>query len=139
MRMLLLPAVAALVMVAACDNTQTTTAPTTSRAATPTPAMQASAPVVNQGKPAPAPTGFTTVTVVESNPITNPGGGVAGQVFCPAGTTRLSGGYAFTTEGSWSPVPAVTQSMPYGNGWWVRTIVLNNTGATFKVYAVCAS
>jgi hypothetical protein len=138
MRMLLLPAVAALFMVAACDDTQTTTAPSTNRAV-PAPAMQASGPIVSQGKPAPDPTGFTKVTMVESNPIFNAGGGLAGQAICPAGTTLISGGYTFISEGGWSPVPAVTQNQPYGNGWWVRTVVLNNTGATFKVFAMCAS
>ena len=134
-----IPAVAALVMVSACDDTQPSTAPANARAM-PTLAAQANPePPVNQGKPAPAPTGFTTVTVVESNAISNPGGGVAGQVFCPTGTTRISGGYAFIMEGNWSPPPVVTQSVPYQNGWWVRTVVVSNTGATFKVYAVCAS
>ena len=137
--LLLVPALATLVTVAACNDTQPSTAPAKARAIS-TPAAQSNGDApINPARPVPTPTGFTSVTVVESSTISNPGGAVAGQVICPTGTTRISGGYGFIFEGTWSPPPVVTQSVPYGNGWWVRTIVSGNTGATFKVYAVCAS
>jgi hypothetical protein len=135
MRSLLLLSIVAL---AACDDAQSTTAPANARAI-PTPSAQASADApTGQAKPLQQ-GGFTTVTVVTSNEFVNPGGGVAGSVACPAGTTRISGGYAFTNEGNWSVLPAVTQNVPLANGWFVRTVNTGAVGVAFKVYVLCAS
>jgi hypothetical protein len=136
MRTLLLSAV---VLLAACDGTQPTTGPASARSTPTALAQENASDVNNQGKPA-AGAGFT-VTTVTSADIYVPGGATAGQAYCPAGSTAISGGYAFVNEGSWSALPVVTQNQPFGNGWWVRVVnsEVGHMGMTFRVYVVCAS
>jgi hypothetical protein len=136
--LLLLSVVATLTTIAACSDEQPATAPRSTPITT-VPTTQASdvAPT-GQGKPA---AGFATVTIVTSNEISLPGGAIAGQAYCPAGTTRISGGYAFTSEGNLFAPPTVSQSYPIVNGWWVRAhnVMPGAYGAAFKVYVLCAS
>ena len=126
-----------LATLAACDDNQATTAPATSARLTPAPSAQVSDGAVGQAR---ATGNALTVTVVTSNDVVVTGGAVAGSVACPAGTTRISGGYAMSQEGGWEPF-MVSQNQPYGNGWWVRVIKpnANPNPVVFKVYALCAS
>ena len=139
MRTLLLLSVVA--TLAACADEQPATAPRSTPTAT-VPMAQAGVDApTGLGKPVSGPVGFTTVTVVTSNEFSTPGGAIAGQAYCPAGTTRISGGYAFTSEGNPSAPPIVTQNQPFGNGWWVRILATlpGSYGGAFKVYVLCAS
>ena len=136
--LLLISVVATLAGLAACDDAQSTTAPTRARTVA-APAGQASIDIpTNQGKPA---AGGLTVVVVTSNEVSTPGGAIAASVSCPAGTTRTGGGYVFTSEGNWVGLPTVTQNMPIANGWWVRVVneAVGHGWTAFKVYALCAS
>ena len=135
---LLLSIAGTLATLAACDDNQPATAPATSARLTPAPSAQVSDGAVGQAR-AGAGNGLT-VTVVTSNDVVVTGGAVAGSVACPAGTTRISGGYAMSQEGGWEPF-MVSQNQPFGNGWWVRVIKPNQNPnpVTFKVYALCAS
>ena len=130
---------AGLVTLAACDNTESTTAPA-ARVPAAVPLTQVNDGPVSQAKPA-AQNGMT-VTVVTSSEIPVPGFGPAqGWVECPAGTTRISGGHGFTKEGNgYSPV-LVSYSLPLQpNGWVVRVFNGSNSNpVAFKVYALCAS
>lgn len=139
MRALLLPLT--VVALAACDDAQPTTAPSTGRIA-PVAAGQAAAGIsIPQAKPAPN-TGFSTVTTVGSAEFTvNAGGATGGSVGCPDGTTRVSGGYAFTNEGALNATPTVTQSVPLSNGWFVRVVnrLPGAMDAVFTVFVLCAS
>jgi len=134
---LLLPIAGTLATLAACDNDQPTTAPATSARMTPAVSTQANDAAVSQAKAA---AGGLTVTTVTSNDIVVPSGAVAGSVACPAGTTRIGGGYAMSNEGGWEPF-MVSQNIPISNGWWVRVIKpnANPNPVVFKVYALCAS
>ena len=134
---LLLSIAGTLATLAACDKNEPTTAPHTSARITPAPSVQASDGAVGQAR---ATGNALTVTVVTSNDVVVTGGAVAGAVACPAGTTRISGGYAMSQEGGWEPF-MVSQNQPYGNGWWVRVIKpnANPNPVVFKVYALCAS
>jgi hypothetical protein len=126
-----------LATLAACDDNQPTTAPATSVRITPAPSAQVSDGAVGQARSAAS---GLTVTIVTSNDVVVSGGAVAGSVACPAGTTRISGGYAMSNEGGWEPF-MVSQNQPFGNGWWVRVIKpnANPNPVIFKVYALCAS
>jgi len=126
-----------LATLAACDDNQPTTAPATRARITPTPSAQVSDGAAGQARSA---TNGLTVTIVTSNDVVVSGGAVAGSVACPAGTTRISGGYAMSSEGGWEPF-MVSQNQPFGNGWWVRVIKpnANPNPVIFKVYALCAS
>jgi len=131
-----------LATLAACDSNQPTTAPAITAPAasvriTPTPSAQATDGAVGQAR---AGGNGLSVTVVNSNDVVVTGGAVAGSVACPAGTTRIGGGYAMSQEGGWEPF-MVSQNMPFGNGWWVRVIKpnANPNPVVFKVYALCAS
>jgi hypothetical protein len=134
---LLLSIAGTLATLAACDNNQPTTAPATSAHLTPAPSAQVGDAATGQARAA---GNGLTVTVVTSSDITVPGGAVAGSVLCPAGTTRIGGGYAMSNEGGWEPF-MVSQNQPFGNGWWVRVIKpnVNPNPVVFKVYALCAS
>ena len=139
MRTLLLLSVVA--TLAACGDEQPATAPRSTPTAT-VPMAQAGVDApTGQGKPVSGPVAFTTVTVVTSNEFSLPGGAIAGQAYCPAGTTRIGGGYTFTNEGNWSAPPIVTQNYPIANGWWVRVLATlpGSYGGAFKVYVLCAS
>jgi hypothetical protein len=126
-----------LATLAACDDNQPTTAPATSVRITPAPSAQVSDAAAGQARSA---ANGLTVTIVTSNDVVVSGGAVAGSVACPAGTTRISGGYAMSSEGGWEPF-MVSQNQPFGNGWWVRVIKpnANPNPVIFKVYALCAS
>jgi hypothetical protein len=126
-----------LATLAACDDNQPTTAPATSVRITPAPSAQVSDAAAGQARSA---ANGLTVTIVTSNDVVVSGGAVAGSVACPAGTTRISGGYAMSNEGGWEPF-MVSQNQPFGNGWWVRVIKpnANPNPVIFKVYALCAS
>ena len=138
MRTLLLSAV---VMLAACDNSQPTTAPASARSMPAALAQGNEGEPNNQGKPDAQAAGFTTVTVVTSADVYNPGGAVAGQAYCPAGRTPISGGYTFVSEGSWDALPVVTQNQPFLNGWWVRVVnaEVGHKPMSFRVHVLCAS
>jgi len=131
-----LPLLISVLALAACEDSQSTTAPTPRDGiAPPTAVAQASSggPIA-QGKPVQGPA--ITVTVVTSAEVAG-AGGMAKSIECPAGTVRTGGGYLFTNEGNWDVPPVVTQSYPTPNGWWVRAIMMS--GGAFKVYALCAS
>jgi hypothetical protein len=136
--LLLLSVVATLATLTACSDEQPATAPRSTPTATVPTAQASDVAPTGQGKPA---VGFATVTIVTSNEISLPGGAIAGQAYCPAGTTRISGGYVFTNEGNLTAPPSVTQSYPIVNGWWVRAhnVMPGAYGAAFKVYVLCAS
>jgi hypothetical protein len=121
---------------AACDDSQPTTAPATNPRAASVPLTQ-----VNDGPTSQAKPGGTAYTVITSNEFPNSGGAVAGWAVCPTGTTRISGGYAFTNEGNWTSPVMVSQNGPLlSNGWFVRVVNGGNPNyVAFKVYAVCAS
>jgi hypothetical protein len=143
MRTLLLISVVAtsLIALAACDDTQSTTAPTSARVVT-APAGQASIDVpTNQAKPGQGPAAFTTVTVAMGNEVPVNGISTNAAIICPLGTTRTGGGYTFTVEGSSSAPPVVIQNMPIANGWWVRVAnnIVGHQYAVFRAYALCAS
>ena len=129
-----LPLLISVLALAACEDAQSTTAPTPRGGiATPTAVSQAnSGGPVAQAKPVQG----LTVTIVTSAEVAG-AGGMAKSIECPAGTVRTGGGYVFTNEGDWNAPPVVTQSYPTPNGWWVRAIMMS--GGAFKVYAVCAS
>lgn len=141
MRTVLLLSVIA--VLAACDDAQPTTAPANARAIpTPVADMNASGAAVSQGKPAPAPSGWTKVTVVQSTEsVVLAGGATAAYASCPAGTTPISGGYVFTNEGNTAAPPSVTQSVPVADAWFVRVVdrMPGAFAAAFKSYALCAS
>jgi hypothetical protein len=134
---LLLSIAGTLATLAACDSNQPTTAPATTARITPSPSAQVSDGDVGQARAA---GNGLTVTIVTSNDVVVPSGAVAGSVACPAGTTRIAGGYAMSQEGGWEPF-MVSQNQPFGNGWWVRVIKpnANPNPVVFKVYALCAS
>jgi hypothetical protein len=139
MRTLLL--LTTVVALAACDDAQSTTAPSNSRIGPVAPVQAAAGVGVPQAKPAPN-VGFTTVTVVGSTEFTVLAGGASGgSVGCPDGTTRISGGYAFTKEGALTATPTATQSVPLSNGWFVRVVnrVPGAMDAAFTVFVLCAS
>jgi hypothetical protein len=138
MRTLLL--LSTVVALAACDDAQPTTAPSTGRIA-PVAAGQAAAAISTpQAKPAPNP-GFSTVTLESAEFAVAAGNAIGGSMGCPDGTIRISGGYGFTNEGAFSAAPTVTQSVPTSNGWFVRVVnrLPGATYAAFKVFVVCAS
>lgn len=85
--------------------------------------------------------GWTKVTSVWSA-VASPGFSNAAQTAnCPAGTTLISGGYAFTNTGNPDAPPLVRWSHAIGNEWYV-SVANAATGAgavAFQVYARCAS
>ena len=143
MRTLLIASI--LAALAACSDNQTT-APANARSARASGDVAPSTQgvIIHDGKPQPAPTGFTTVTTIVSADATVPAGGaVAQKAYCPSGTTAISGGYQMVGLGNSAAPPHVSQNMPYVgyNGWWVR-VDNSMTGAydmSFRVYVVCIS
>lgn len=137
--------VSILAALAACSDSQTT-APGSARSARASGDVAPSTKgiIIHDGKPQPAPSGFTTVTTIVSADAAAPSGGaVAQKAYCPAGTTAISGGYEMVGLGSPTAPPHVSQNMPYvgSNGWWVR-VDNSMTGAydaSFRVYVLCIS
>jgi hypothetical protein len=140
-RLLLLLAV---VVTAACSDTQQPTAPSKGR----TPAPNGSAAGQLAPSPQAKPTdqvGFTKITHVITNPQTLPAGSVSELTAqCPSGSVLTGGGYSTSVFPNLSndARPFIADSRDGGaNGWYVR--VFNTaTGATeilFWAYAYCAS
>ena len=142
MRTLLL--VSALAALAACSDTQQTTAPASrsGRAASGDVATAGRTAVSPDAKPVSGQSGFTTVTQVVSNEIAlDAGAAIAGSAVCPAGSTLVGGGFTFVSEGNPNARPFVRESHPLSNGWFV-SVANWATGAyyaSFKAYALCAS
>ena len=84
-------------------------------------------------------TKVTTVTTAEF-PV-DAGTAVAHTADCPAGTTLIGGGYAFSMEGNPDAPPRVSQSQPFYNSWWVRVTnwATNAHYASVIIYATCVS
>lgn len=141
MRTLLL--VSALAALAACSDSQQTTAPANSRGrvASGDVAPSGQSTVTPNAKPVSTPA-FTTVTQVVSNEIAlDAGYAIAGSAVCPVASTLVGGGFTFVSEGNPNARPFVRESQPLNNGWFV-SVANWATGAyyaSFKAYALCAS
>ena len=141
MRTLLL--VSALAALAACSDSQQTTAPANSRGrvASGDVAPSGQSTVTPNAKPVSTPA-FTTVTQVVSNEIAlDASTAIAGSAVCPVGSTLVGGGFTFVSEGNPNARPFVRESQPLNNGWFV-SVANWATGAwysSFKAYALCAS
>ena len=138
-RLLLLSAV---IVAAACSDTQQPTAPASGQ--------RVSAKGSAAGQLAPSPTakptdqvGFTKV--VRVNSVSNPldaGTENYDTAQCPAGSVLISGGYEFSNPGSPAAPPFVQSSSPtIYNNWYVRVgnHMAGATAAAFTVFALCAS
>lgn len=136
---------AAVVTIAACDDTRSTTAPATAVDVAPRSAQAGVGSVTDNGKappPPPQPVGFTKVIASTStDAFLYPGNIVTHFQQCPAGTTAIGGGYEFLTDGNPSAPPVVSQSIRVGNSWYVRILNMNPAAwsTMYRVTAYCAS
>ena len=135
-----------LVLLAACNEDQHTTAPSSrssNRAPTQIGDARSSTQLASaQGKPTDA-VGFTHITPVITSTTFAPGQTGIAHVDCPAGTTITGGGYVVDVSAGVlaSTLPAIMASIADGLGWSV-VVVNNQSGAvsqTVRVQALCAS
>lgn len=77
----------------------------------------------------------TDFTVVQSSPVTNPGGVPAsGSVSCPPGDVPVSGGVASVSTDLYADVNATA---PTAGGWRVTMDNVTSAPTNFTVYAIC--
>lgn len=137
--------VSVLAALAACSDSQQTTAPASrsGRTVSGDVVPQGRASVSPDAKPVSGSGGFTTVTTVKSGYFYVPAGSLnSGAVTCPAGTTLIGGGSDLVIAGNYAAPATIVTSRPNGNNGWVVTTsnyMAGATGADYQVYALCAS